>query len=57
MILTRLERLLQGQFIANKSPRYELILEEDHIRVVSYIEAVRFWDAWWRLRQKGRREF
>jgi HEAT repeat protein len=41
-----LASLVQGQAIGNKSPRYEILLDGDRIRIVTYDEALQFWRQW-----------
>ena len=53
----QLARLLQGRYTVNKPGRFEYILEPGRIRVVTYIEAIRFWEKWATEKRARRREY
>lgn len=42
--------LLQGTKIMGFCPRFEMILEEDRLRILPYLDALRFWQSWARER-------
>lgn len=44
--LDALIHLLQGSRILGEPPLFEFILESDRIRVLHYLDAVRFWEGW-----------
>ena len=49
--LDGLIHLLQGSRILMEPPLFELVLEADRIRVVHYLDAVRFWEGWLQARR------
>jgi HEAT repeat protein len=51
-LLDELGPLAQGQSVGNKSPRYEVIIEADRIRIVTYDEALQFWSSWWKAEEE-----
>jgi hypothetical protein len=51
--LEGLIHLLQGSRILAEPPRFEIVLESDRIRVLHYLDAIRFWEEW--LRDPARR--
>jgi HEAT repeat protein len=50
-LLDGLVHLLQGSRILGAPPRFELVLEADRLRVLPYLDAIRFWEAWQRTRR------
>ena len=46
-----------SETIINKPGRFEYILEPDRIRVVTYIEAIRYWEKWEIETRERRREY
>lgn len=51
-VLDQMFRILQGYRTLNKPARYEFILEGDRLRVMTYYDALRFWERWWATEEK-----
>jgi hypothetical protein len=45
-LLEGLVHLLQGSRILHEPPLFEFVLEADRIRVLHYLDAIRFWEGW-----------